>query len=77
MGEAKGEAKGRTEGRTEGRIAQAVAMLISILEAKYGRIPADLESTIRATSELGKLEAWVPQAATSATLDEFRKATGL
>jgi len=77
LGRTEGEAKGRTEGEAKGRITQAVTMLISVLEAKYGRIPPDLEAKIRGASDVDKLEAWAPRAVTTATLDEFRNVAGL
>ena len=74
---AMGRAEGEARGEAKGRIAQAVALLISILEAKYGRIASDLESQIRGTSDLSKLETWVSLAAITATLDEFHRAAGV
>jgi hypothetical protein len=56
----------------EGRIEQAVTSLIAVLEAKYGRVQPELEATLRACRDLGKLQTWLTQATKSTTLEEFK-----
>ncbi len=61
MGEAKG--KGET--------------LLRVLHARFHAVPTDLESTIRAATDLAVLDRWIDAAATRATLADFRQAAGL
>ncbi|MDY3560296.1 hypothetical protein R5W23_001525 [Gemmata sp. JC673] len=72
-----GKAKGVAEGRAEGRAEQAVLMLLNVLAAKFGSTPAEVEAAVRSCADLVKLQVWTTQAATAATLAEFRTTTGL
>jgi hypothetical protein len=63
-GEAKGEAKGRAAGKAEGR-AQA---LISLLRAKFNRVPRWAQERIaKATPE--RLELWTRRTLTAETIE--------
>jgi hypothetical protein len=42
-----------------------------------GKIPPEVESAVRGCSEFDQLKTWGIQAATTSTLDEFRKAAGI
>ncbi len=64
-------------GKEKGRVEEAVTLLIAVLEAKFGQISQEVETKIRATSDLENLHTWVAAAAKAATLDEFRAAVGL
>ena len=64
-----GKAKGVAEGLT--------TALVAVLEAKFGSIPAEVETAVRACADLAKLQTWTTQAATAATLAEFRTAAGV
>lgn len=72
-----GKAKGLAEGKAEGRTEQAASAVVAVLEAKYGRVPAEMEAKIRGTADLLALQGWVPLAVTTATLAEFRHTAGL
>jgi hypothetical protein len=61
----------------EWKADQAAIMVIAVLEAKFGTVPPELDARIRAPRHLSILQTWVTQAATAATLDDFRKAAGL
>lgn len=77
VGKAKGLAEGKAEGKAEGRTEQAASAVVAVLEAKYGRVPAEMEAKIRGTADLLALQGWVPLAVTTATLAEFRATAGL
>lgn len=51
--------------------------LIAVLEAKFGGVHAEVEAAVRGCADLAALRAWTAQAATAATLDDFRAASGL
>lgn len=70
-------AMGKAKGLAEGRAEQAVVTLVAVLEARFGSVPAEVESAVRACADLAKLQTWTTQAATAATLDEFRTTAGL
>lgn len=70
-------AKGKVAGKAEGKAEQAVVSLVAVLEAKFGSLPAEVETAVRGCTDLDKLQAWTIQAATAATLDDFRAAAGL
>ena len=61
----------------EWKAEQAAVMLVAVLETKFGTVPPELDATIRKTMDPKKLQTWNTQAATAATLDEFRAAAGL
>lgn len=65
------------EWQTEGEIRGKVSSVIAILEARFQSIPAELVRTIRATSDMAKLNSLVSTAATSPSLDQFRQDAGL
>src|SRR5205823_6143499 len=62
---AEGEGKGRTE------------TLLEILDLKFGPVPPEVASVIRATTDLFRLKRWVAAAVTAPTLDVFRQSTQL
>jgi hypothetical protein len=63
--QAEGEVKGQVKGRAES--------LLEMLEAKFGGMPVELASAIRATTDVNRLKAWVILAVKAASLDQFRQ----
>jgi hypothetical protein len=60
----------REEGRQEGAVHALQQTLLSLLRAKFGRIPRATEKLIRATKDPARLDAWNVRAGTATTLDE-------
>ena len=66
IGEAKGEAKGETKaGRN---------MVLTVLRARFRKVPKEVEKAILALSDPIALESWAVQAATCQSMDEFAQA---
>jgi hypothetical protein len=65
IGEARGEARGEVRGK-----AKAV---LTVLEARFKKVPKDVEKSVFAISDSIALESWAAQAATCQSLDEFAK----
>ncbi len=63
------EQKGERGGR--------VATLLRILRRTQAILPADLEQAIRGVDDLARLDAIVDSALSSASIDDFRRTTGL
>ena len=60
------------EYKDEGRVAGVAETVVAVLEAKFGSLPAELNTAIINTTDLAKLKGWAPLAARAITLDEFR-----
>ncbi len=56
---------------------EAAKLLVAFLEGKFGSLPADLIADINGTTDLDRLEQWVPLAARTPSLKKFRKETSL
>ncbi len=69
----KGMEKGREEGREEAR-NKAVNTLLTILAARFGKIPAQLEKRLRKLADLDELGRLAVLAATCESLSEFKQA---
>jgi hypothetical protein len=52
---------------------ERVEALLEVLDLRFGSIPSDLETTIRAMSDLATLKKWVAAAVTAGTLADFRQ----
>jgi hypothetical protein len=71
---AQGEAKGKAEGLAEGEVKDRVSALLRLLELRFPpAVPADLETTIRTTTDLEVLLRWFDAAAIADSLDDFRR----
>ena len=70
-------AMGKAKGLAEGRAEQAVVTLVAVLEARFGSVPAEVETAVRGCADLANLQTWTTQAATAATLADFRTTAGL
>jgi len=56
--------------KDEGRIEMGQQTLIRLLERRFGDVPDELLSTIRATNDPEQLDEWLDRFATAETLDE-------
>ena len=64
---AEGEARGKAEGKAEaGR-----NMILTVLRARFKRVPREVEKAILSMSDSIALESWAVQAATCQSMDEF------
>ncbi len=54
-----------------------VDILLRVVRGRFGSLPAEVESAIRAATDPAVLDQWADAAAVSPTLDDFRRATGL
>ncbi len=61
----------REEGREEGAIRALQQTLVNLLRGKFGRVPRATEKAIRATRDLGRLDAWLVRAGTASTPSEI------
>ena len=60
----------RREGQAEGK----ADTLVQVLELRYAvKVPADLETALRATTDLAQLERWVALALQTDSLEDFRR----
>ena len=67
-----------TIGESKGRAEQATTTLLAVLEAKFGSVPIEVITAVHiGYADPAKLQTWTTQAATAATLAEFRAAAGL
>ena len=76
-GRAEGKAEGMAEGKAEGKAETGATMLLTVLATRFKEVPEDLARNLRSVTDPAKLESWAEPAVSSATLDEFRSATGL
>jgi len=60
-----------------GEVKGKADTLLEILDIKFGPIPAEVVSAIRATSDLPRLKQWVAAAVTAPTLAAFRQSAQL
>lgn len=59
------------------RVEETIWAILEILEARFGRVPADMAKAISAVTDLSRLRTWVRLTATATSLEEFRAAAGL
>ncbi len=69
--------EGKREGKLEGRREGMRDTLLRILQKRFGAIPVDLTTAIRAGTDITQLEAWTDAALTAASLDDFRRGARL
>jgi hypothetical protein len=65
------------EWQAEARIDERIAALLEVLEAKFGVVPAEIASAIRATTDIVRLKNWNALAAKAPSLEQFRHDTQL
>jgi hypothetical protein len=57
--------------QAEARVEQAAQTLLQQIPLRFGKLPPDVERTIRGTTELPRLEEWLRRFATANSLDEL------
>jgi len=57
--------------KDEGRIEKSQQTLIRLRQRRFGDVPDELSSTIRATNDLEQLDEWLDQAVTAEAPDEL------
>ena len=65
------------EWMAEGKAKGKVESVARVLRARFGNLPAELETAIQAATDLDQLDRWTDTAATAPTLDAFRQAANL
>jgi hypothetical protein len=60
----------KEEGAKEGAIKKSQQTLIRLLKRRFGDVPDDLSSAIRATSDPEQLDTWLDEVVTAETLEE-------
>ena len=56
--------------KEEGAIRKSQQTLIRLLKRRFGDVPNEVTSTIRATDDAEQLATWLDQVVTAETLDE-------
>ena len=56
--------------KDEGRMEKSQQTLIRLLQRRFGDVPDELLSTIRATNDPEQMDEWLDRFATAETLDE-------
>lgn len=73
----KGVSVGKTQGLAEGQAQGRAALLLDFAADRFGPLPADVETAVRACTDESRLRSWLRQMAESASLDDFRRAAGV
>jgi hypothetical protein len=60
--------EGRVEGRAEGRVEGRTASLLTLLAARFGRVPAETKVRIRGANE-ATISQWAIRVLTAPTLE--------
>ena len=63
-----------SDGRAKGKVKGKIAALLSFLQAKFQRVPSEIEFAIRRMTDPVALDSLIAYATTCQTLDEFEKA---
>jgi len=71
---AKGKAIGVAEGKAEEKIETGRSMILTVLRARFGKVPKGIEKEIRQISDPIALDSWAAQAAIYESLEEFAEA---
>jgi len=61
----------KAEGKAEGKAEKGREMLLKILQAKFKRVPRDVEHTISKMTDPVALDSWAVHAATCESMNEF------
>lgn len=65
------------EWQAEARIADRIETILNVLQTRFKTLPQDLTAAIQTTTDLGILRQWIIEAATVASLADFRQTTGI
>jgi hypothetical protein len=56
----------------EWRAEERAETLLDVLETKFGSVPTEVASVVRATTDIGRLKGWVVLAVKAPSLEQFR-----
>ena len=73
----KGELKGLEKGIEKGERLATVATLLRLIHKRYGSVPEDLGTAIRACQDTTKFDVWIDATVSATSLDDSRRITGL
>ena len=65
------------EWMAEGEVKATVGRLLRLLELKFQTVPQEIETVIRATSDISALNGWFDAAVVATSLADFRQASNL
>ena len=65
---------GRAEGKVEGKVEAGRNMVLTILRARFKKVPKEVARIVFAMNDPTALESWAAHAATCKTMDEFADA---
>jgi len=65
------------EAERKGERKAKAATLLQLLQVRYGELPAEIAEPIRQAQQTEDLDRWLVAFATAATLEQFRRDTGL
>ena len=60
--------------KAEGKAETGRNMVLTVLRARFDRVPQEVESAIRQMNDPIALESWAAQAATCQSMEEFAEA---
>ena len=63
--------RGRAEGKAEGKAEAGRNAVLTVLRARFKKVPTEVEMAICSMTDSIALESWAATAATCATMDEF------
>jgi hypothetical protein len=72
-GRQEGHQEGRLEGRQEGQRENSLTSLLAVLNDKYGALPDDVPSHLKAIGDFTVLQQLLLKAVRAGSLDDFRK----
>lgn len=67
----------QAQARKDGEIQGTLTALLNVLEARYGSLPTDLATVLRACANLETLRSWTRLAGKKPSLAEFRQEAGV
>ena len=73
-GRAEGRAEGRTEGRVEGNVEGKIDAIVSLLEDRFGQVPASLAASLSDITDFTILKSLLIKASRCSSLEDFKTA---
>ena len=66
--------EGEARGEANGEIKKGRSMVLTVLRARFKRVPKEIENAINRMNDSVALESWAALAATCQSVDEFAEA---
>ena len=73
-GRVEGHAEGHAEGRRQEALASRAEATLSVLRARFGEVPGEVERGVLGIDDLDALTPLLPLAATAPSIEVFREA---